>query len=102
MPFLTLEAGLDTTPIITPIRAFGRENHLSLSNLPNLPPVCGAPKERLMMSWWGSEIRIWRFARRQPELDAMADRDKSDMLHAKRLVARVLMQVNHICAEDNV
>lgn len=99
-PFLMLQAGLDTNPIITPIREFGVKHHLSLSNLPNLPPVCGAPKERLMMSWWGSEIRIWRFARRQLEMDAIADREKSDMLQAKRLVARMLMQVNQICPRE--
>ena len=52
------------------------------------------------MSWWGSEIRIWRFARRQPEVDAMDDREKSDMLHGKKLVARLLMQVNQIYTGD--
>lgn len=55
-----------------------------------------------MMSWWGSEICIWRFARRQPELDVMAERNTPDMIHAKRLVARVLMQVSHIRMEVNV
>lgn len=53
------------------------------------------------MSWWGSEIRIWRFAHRLPEIDTMVDREKSDMLHAKRLVARMLMQVNQTYAGEN-
>lgn len=96
---LTLKAGLDTTPIITPIREFGRENHLSLSNLPQLPPVGGAPVERLMMSWWGSEIRIWRFASRQTDIDAMGEGDQFDVIHPKTLVARVLVQVNLIHPE---
>jgi hypothetical protein len=96
MPLLTLKAGLDTTPIITPVREFGRENHLSLSNLPQLPPVGGAPTERLMMSWWGSEIRIWRFARHRPDIDAMGERDQVDVIHPKTLVARILVQVSPI------
>lgn len=54
-----------------------------------------------MMSWWGSETRIWRFARRQPEIDGMADREKSDMLPTKSLVARMLMQVIQVYAEEN-
>ena len=54
-----------------------------------------------MMSWWGSEIRIWRFARRQPENDGMTDREKPDMLPARRLVARMLIQVIHVYAEEN-
>lgn len=95
---LTLQAGLDTYPIVVPIQEVGGGYHRSLSNLPNLPPVCGAPKERLTMSWWGNEIRLWRFARRQPEIDGTADREKTDMLHAKRLVARMLMQVNQVYA----
>lgn len=53
-----------------------------------------------MMSWWGSEIRLWRFAHRQPEIDSMADREKSDTLHAKRLVARMLIQVSRVDAEE--
>ncbi len=53
-----------------------------------------------MMSWWGSELRIWRFACRPPELDDKGEREGLDVIHAKRLVARVLMQVNLTMAED--
>ncbi|KAI9797069.1 MAG: U3 small nucleolar RNA-associated protein [Piccolia ochrophora] len=53
--------GLDTNPIIVPLRQFGHENHRTLSSLPRHPQIQSAPSGRLIMSWWNREIWMWRF-----------------------------------------
>jgi U3 small nucleolar RNA-associated protein 4 len=42
------------------MRQFGKELSLGLPALPHTPPLVSAPEARLMVSWWNSEIRVWR------------------------------------------
>ena len=52
--------GIDTQPIVVPLRQFGRELSRSLPALPPTPPLVSAPEARLLVSWWNTEVRIWR------------------------------------------
>lgn len=52
--------GIDTQPIVVPIRQFGKEFSRGLPALPPSPPLISAPKARLVVSWWNTEVRIWR------------------------------------------
>ncbi|KAL9002386.1 MAG: hypothetical protein Q9188_004674 [Gyalolechia gomerana] len=89
---ILVSGGLDTMPIVVPVREFGREHHRTLSSLPQQPPVSTAPKKRLLLSWWDREVSIWRVSK------AREAQDVSDILGglpqppAKKLVAKVLLQ----------
>lgn len=52
--------GIDTRPVIVPLQNFTQENSRGLPSLPRNPPLVSAPDARLMVSWWGCELRIWR------------------------------------------
>ncbi|KAL8773679.1 MAG: hypothetical protein Q9209_001445 [Squamulea sp. 1 TL-2023] len=93
--------GLDTTPIIVPIREFGKEHHRTLPGLPQQPPIRSAPKKRLLVSWWDREINIWRIARSLPKSGEHVDFEDLPQSPSKRLVAKVLIQVrNEIFRRD--
>lgn len=95
--FLVSDAGhigLDTNPIIMPIQKFGKELHRTISGLPLLPCIGGAPSERLMMSWWAGEIYIWRM----PKYDhsRRQDSQKSNEFNesqTRKIAARIMIQV---------
>ncbi|KAI9810044.1 MAG: U3 small nucleolar RNA-associated protein [Pycnora praestabilis] len=57
---IVVSGGLDTTPIIVPLREFGKEDHRTISSLPQSPAVQSCPSKRLIMSWWNREVSIWR------------------------------------------
>ncbi|PVH92927.1 WD40 repeat-like protein [Periconia macrospinosa] len=57
---ILVSGGIDTRPIVLPIRSFGKELSRGLPSLPHSPPLVSAPEARLVVSWWNSEIRIWR------------------------------------------
>ncbi|KAI4111531.1 MAG: hypothetical protein LQ339_000402 [Xanthoria mediterranea] len=84
--------GLDTTPIIVPIREYGKEHHRTLSCLPQKPPVCSAPKKRLLVSWWDREVSLWRIATSLQTLVESNEYEDPSLSPAKRLMAKVLIQ----------
>ncbi|KAF2192721.1 small nucleolar ribonucleoprotein-like protein complex subunit [Zopfia rhizophila CBS 207.26] len=55
-----VSGGIDTQPTVAPLREFGKELSRGLPILPHSPPLISAPEARLMVSWWNSELRIWR------------------------------------------
>ncbi|KAB2579854.1 U3 small nucleolar RNA-associated protein 4 [Lasiodiplodia theobromae] len=59
-----VSGGLDTHPILIPIRSFSTEHSRKLPALPQSPPVTSAPRARLLVSWWDREVRIWRVKKR--------------------------------------
>ena len=82
---VVLSGGSDVAPMITPLREYGKENLRSLSTLPQDLPVASAPRARLMASWWGKTISIWRFARQ----GTMEDVDGTTK--PRRLVAKLTL-----------
>ena len=84
---ILVSGGLDTTPIIVPIREFGREHHRILSSLPQQPVVRSAPRKNLLVSWWDREVSIWAVSR------AMGiQSDETSQAPSRKLVAKVLLQ----------
>ncbi|KAL8726795.1 MAG: hypothetical protein Q9166_006477 [cf. Caloplaca sp. 2 TL-2023] len=84
--------GLDTAPIIIPIRKYGKEHHRTLSSLPQQPPVRSAPKRRLLITWWDREVSVWRISKSRKSAAANDELEDLAQYPAKKLVAKVLIQ----------
>ncbi|OQO12703.1 hypothetical protein B0A48_02166 [Cryoendolithus antarcticus] len=80
---IVVSGGTDATPMVTPLREYGKENLRGLSSLPSHAPVVSAPKARLLVCWWGKEISVWRISR-QNALEALPEQQRS-----RRLVAKI-------------
>lgn len=79
---VVVSGGSDTTPIVTPLRDYGKEYYRALPGLPLQPPLASAPKQRLMVSWWDRNIYVWRIGR-QPASDVVEEADKPRKLVSK-------------------
>ena len=79
--------GPDATPVVLPLREFGKEHHRALSSLPQVSQLASAPSSRLVMSFWDREVSIWRMSRGPASVHESVDGPKH------RLVGKVLIQV---------
>ena len=79
--------GPDATPVVLPLREFGKEHHRKLSSLPQIPQLASSPASRLVMSFWDREVSIYRVSRGPLSVH--------DNLEGQRhkLVAKVMIQV---------
>ncbi|KZF24185.1 WD40 repeat-like protein [Xylona heveae TC161] len=90
---IVVSGGLDTMPVILPLREFGKEHHRALSSLPQDPPIESAPSCRLVMSWWEREISIWKM-NQSPSKRLQLYGGLSDGLDepSRKLVAKMLIK----------
>jgi U3 small nucleolar RNA-associated protein 4 len=86
---VVVSGGNDITPMVTPLREYGKENLRGLPSLPSQSPVTSAPKARLLVSWWDQEIHIWRIAR-QYTLEALPEQQRP-----RKLVAKITLDSRH-------
>ena len=82
---VVVSGGADIAPVVTPMRAYGKENIRTLPGLPQSSPVLSAPKARLLVSWWENSIYIWKIAK-LPTPDIM-----EDVHRPRKLVARITL-----------
>jgi len=86
-----LRLGPDTSPVVYPFRSAGKEFHRVLSHLPQQTNLQSAPKARLVLSWWGNEIRIWHLlhpARRLLDGETTG----ADIRKNRKLIAQIQVQ----------
>ncbi|KAF1939116.1 small nucleolar ribonucleo protein-like protein complex subunit [Clathrospora elynae] len=82
---VVVSGGIDTQPVVVPLRQFGKELTRSLPALPPTPPLTSAPDARLLVSWWNTEVRIWRV------------KPQDDGTEKPKVVARLALQ-----GEENI
>lgn len=66
---VVVSGGLDTKPIVMPLRAWQKENHRTLSSLPATPQVTCSAHSRLLITWWNQEVNIWHIPKSRTSLD---------------------------------
>ncbi|KAL3474721.1 WD40-repeat-containing domain protein [Aspergillus californicus] len=88
---IVVSGGPDASPVVLPLREFGKEHHRNLPSLPQVPPVVSSPSSRLVMSFWDREVSIWRVSRGPTSLHEVPDGQRH------RLVGKVMIQ-----GEENI
>ncbi|PGH06385.1 U3 small nucleolar RNA-associated protein 4 [Blastomyces parvus] len=83
---IVVSGGLDTIPVVLPLREYGAEHHRKLSNLPQIPQVTSSPSSRLLMSWWDREVCLWYISKRSGLGEQLLDGT------SHKLVGKVLFQ----------
>lgn len=87
---VVVSGGLDTVPIVMPLREIRTQYHRSLSNLPQRPQLCSSTESRLMLSWWDRDILIWRFSRPRTAEQDLDDRVLGNEIH--QMTARLFLK----------
>ncbi|OJJ59847.1 hypothetical protein ASPSYDRAFT_30678 [Aspergillus sydowii CBS 593.65] len=88
---VVVSGGPDASPVVLPLREFGKEHHRNLQSLPQVPPVVSSPSSRLVMSFWDREVNIWKVSRGPTSVHEVPDGQRH------RLVGKVLIQ-----GEENI
>ncbi|KAJ5808136.1 hypothetical protein N7474_009405 [Penicillium riverlandense] len=88
---IAVSGGPDATPVVLPLREFGKEHHRKLSSLPQIPQLASSPSSRLVMSFWDREISLWRLARGPTSPYENIDGQR------QRLVGKIMIQ-----GEENI
>ncbi|KAI9733000.1 MAG: U3 small nucleolar RNA-associated protein [Cirrosporium novae-zelandiae] len=89
---VVVSGGLDTRPIVMPLREFGKEYQRPLSNLPLKTQVCSAPRKRLVAVWWDREIHIWCIPRTPKEQLEASMIDDIARGRNHKLVAKIFLK----------
>lgn len=83
------------TPILIPLRNFGKENHRVLPAIPQTPLVSTATTARMVLAHFDREVKIWKM----DDLDHPNEIDDDDLfgmdagMRGRRLVGRVMLNV---------
>jgi U3 small nucleolar RNA-associated protein 4 len=62
---ILVSGGMDTRPVVVPIRHLQTEYHRALPHLPQRPQVSASRASRLFISWWDREIMIYHVPKYQ-------------------------------------
>lgn len=60
---VAVSGGLDTAPVVMPLRGWQKEYHRKLPHLPRSPQTSSARRARLFISWWDRLVSIWYLSR---------------------------------------
>ncbi|KAJ9605017.1 U3 small nucleolar RNA-associated protein [Cladophialophora chaetospira] len=69
-----VSGGMDTRPVVVPIRRSQSEYHRGLPHLPQRSQISASKSSRLFISWWDHEVMIYQVRRYQnPQNDTDSD-----------------------------
>lgn len=87
---IAVAGGIDTVPVVLPLKNWNEEYHRSLPHLPQRPQMSVSVTARLMLTWSARDLLIWLLPQRYQEL---ADSDSiSDDQMGYRLLARIQLK----------
>ncbi|KAM0283859.1 hypothetical protein ACHAQH_002240 [Verticillium albo-atrum] len=86
---VVVSGGPDASPVVLPLKELGRENHRTLQNLPQQPPLQSAAQARLIMSWWDREVNIWKL---RQAFDGVYNNDAEDVDKNRKLLKTILIK----------
>ncbi|KAM0467085.1 hypothetical protein ACHAPV_000603 [Trichoderma viride] len=75
---VVVTGGPDSNLMLVPLREMGRENHRTISNLPQQPPILSAQKARFITSWWDREVHIWALRKPATEIFNQTGEEEED------------------------
>ncbi|KAL1297846.1 hypothetical protein AAFC00_006373 [Neodothiora populina] len=93
---IVVSGGLDTTPVVTPLRSFGQQHHRRLPGLPQSSVCASAPSQRLLVTWWDREISIWRINKPDPERISPVPEQP------RKLLSRIAIQGEHVISSATI
>lgn len=64
---IAVSGGMDTVPIVLPLKNWNEEYHRSLSHLPQKPQMSVSAKARIMLTWCGRDLFVWHLPPRYRE-----------------------------------
>jgi len=87
---IVVSGGMDTVPIVLPLKSWNEEYHRSLSHLPQKPQMSVSAKARLMLTWWERDVLIWHLPSRYRE---PTDQDSvSDEQSPQKLLGQIQLK----------
>ncbi|GKT92081.1 U3 small nucleolar RNA-associated protein [Colletotrichum tofieldiae] len=95
---VVVSGGPDASPVVLPLKELGRENHRTLSSLPQSPPLASAPSARMVVGWWDREMHVWKL---QSSFDGLYDGNGADV-DANLEKNRKLLKTILVKGESNI
>jgi len=80
---IAVSGGMDTVPIVLPLKNWNEEYHRSLSHLPQKPQMSVSAKARIMLTWWARDLFVWHLPPRYREptdQDSISDEQPNQKL----------------------
>ncbi|KAI9172249.1 Wdr1p [Paramyrothecium foliicola] len=87
---VVVSGGPDAHLVVVPLKEMARENHRTISNLPQQPPLASAPRSRFLVSWWDREIHIW--ALRKSATSVLNDGVDEDINQNRKLLKTIVIK----------
>lgn len=93
---IAVSGGIDTVPVVLPLKNWNEEYHRSLSHLPQKPQMSVSSSARLLLTWWDRELFVWQLP---PGYDKTSESLAGQSEH--QLLAKIQLQnAEHITSAD--
>lgn len=96
---IAVTGGVDTVPVVLPLKNWDEEYHRSLPYLPQRPQMSVSASTRLMLTWWARDLLIWLLPHRYQE-PADTDSIPDDQTNHKLLAQIQLSGDEHITSAE--
>lgn len=96
---IAVSGGVDTVPVVLPLKNWDEEYHRSLSYLPQRPQMSVSASTRLMLTWWARDLLVWLLPHRYQE-PADTDSIPDDQTNHKLLAQIQLSGDEHITSAE--
>lgn len=80
-------------PVILPMRNLSTDNFRKLPGLPQVPVCATAPGQRLLLSHYEHEVKLWRISHLDEVFRADQYADLDDDSKGRELVSRIVLNV---------